>query len=173
MSLRSTVALLLPIIALAACPQPEPTSPVVGLTLPIDPPQPPDLGNYIDRDITVHVFLTDNVRKTCAGTDPFFHFDSDRVTAQDQPGLYALADCMRTGALRDKRILLTGRADPRGSAPVNDKLGLERAERVKDFLVAHGIAAGRTETTSIGKVGAEPAPGKWRTDRRVDIDVIP
>jgi outer membrane protein OmpA-like peptidoglycan-associated protein len=172
MSLRIAAALLLPIL-LVACQEPEPTSPVVGLTLPVDPPQPPDLGNYLDREITVHVFLTDNVQKTCAGTDPFFHYDSDRVTVQDQPGLFALAECMKTGALRYKRLLLTGRADPRGSVAANDKLGLERADRVKQFLVDHGVAADRTETASAGKTAAEPSPSKWRTDRRVDIDVVP
>jgi outer membrane protein OmpA-like peptidoglycan-associated protein len=117
--------------------------------------------------------LTDNLRSTCAGPDPFFHYDSDRVTTQDQPGLYALAACMKTGPLRDKRIMLTGHTDPRGSTPVNDKLGLERAERVKQFLVDQGIASDRTLTASAGKTGADPARDKWRTDRRVDIDLLP
>jgi outer membrane protein OmpA-like peptidoglycan-associated protein len=173
MTSRRTVAILLSTLLLVACHEPEPTSPVVGLTLPIDPPQPPDEGHYLDREITVHVFLTDNLRKTCAGTDPFFHYDSDRVTIHDQPGLHALAECMKTGALRDKRILLTGRADPRGTVDANDKLGLERAEKVKQFLVDHGVAADRTETATAGKTAAEPEPGKWRTDRRVDIDILP
>ena len=167
------LAVFLPALLSAACHAPEPTSPSVGLTEPVDPPQPPDLGHYIDRDITVHVFLTDNLRGLCSGPDPFFHYDSDRITLGDQPGLYALVDCMKTGPLRDKRILLTGRADPRGSVTFNDKLGLERADRVKQFLVDHGIASDRAVTASAGKVAAQAAPSKWRTDRRVDIDLLP
>ena len=173
--MRSPVALglLVPALLLIGCHEPEPTSPTVGLTLPIHPPQPPDEGHYMDRDITVHVFLTENLRGVCKGPDPFFHYDSDRITPQDQPGLFALSECMRTGPLRDKRILLTGRADPRGSEPFNEKLGLERAQRVKQFLVDHGIQTDRIETASLGNIDAEAARSKWRTDRRVDIDIIP
>ncbi len=165
--------LLLPALLLPGCHEPEPTSPTGGLTEPIHPPQPPDEGHYIDRDITVHVFLTENLRSVCQGPDPFFHYDSDRITPQDQPGLYALTACMKTGPLRDKRIRLTGRADPRGSEPFNEKLGLERAMRVKQFLVDHGVETDRIETASLGKIDAEAAHSKWRTDRRVEIDIIP
>jgi peptidoglycan-associated lipoprotein len=127
----------------------------------------------MDRDITVHVFLTDSLRQYCTGPDPFFHFDSDRITSQDQPALYALVSCMDTGPLKGKRIQLTGRADPRGSEAYNDRLGLERAERVKLFLVNHGISTDRVTTASLGKVDADEVKSKWRTDRRVDIDIIP
>ena len=173
MRTRFGYALVLSLIACGACHEPEPSSPSVGLTQPVDPPQPPDLGNYSDRDITVHVFLTDNLRHYCVGPDPFFHYDSDKVTSQDQPGLYALAACMTTGPLKDKRVQLTGRADPRGGVAFNDKLGLERAERVKKFLVDHGVSTDRLVTASAGKLDSDPSPGKWRTDRRVDIDVVP
>jgi outer membrane protein OmpA-like peptidoglycan-associated protein len=173
MNLRIPVALLVSALACVSCHEPEPTSPVVGLTEPINPPQPPDLGHYIDRDITVHVFLTDNLRHSCEGPDPFFHYDSDRITPQEQPYLYALLACLQTGPLRDKRILLTGRADPRGSVEFNAQLGLERAERVKRFLVDHGVSTDRVVAASAGKTEANPERSKWRTDRRVDIDLLP
>jgi OOP family OmpA-OmpF porin len=167
------VVMLASLLAVAACDVPAPTSPVVGLRGPIDPPQPPDLGNYIDRDITVHVLTTDDLRKYCLGTDPFFHYDSDRVTHQEQPDLFGLVSCMQDGPLKNKRIELIGRADPRGSVPFNAALGMERAERVKKFFVDHGIAPDRIVTKSAGKTDAAPQPSKWRTDRRVDIDVLP
>jgi outer membrane protein OmpA-like peptidoglycan-associated protein len=174
MDIRFAFALVVaPCLAIAACHEPEPTSPVVGLTEPTDPPKFPVLDDYPEREITVHMYLTSNVRRFCTGPDPFFHFDSDRVSAHDQPGLYALAICMKTGALKDSRILLTGRADPRGSVAYDEKLGLERAERVKTFLVSQGIAAGRLVTASLGKAGAEAGEDKWGTDRRVDVELIP
>lgn len=173
MSLRSTIPLLATLVLLAACNTPEPASPSVGLTLPVDPPQPPDVGNYIDRGITIHVYTSENLRRYCVGPDPFFHYDSDRITPQDQPGLYALAACLKTGPLQGKRLELTGRADPRGSAAVNEKVGLERAERVKQFLVDQGVAPDRLVAVSAGKTGAHAAPDKWRTDRRVDMEILP
>jgi outer membrane protein OmpA-like peptidoglycan-associated protein len=174
MTIRFAFALALaPCLAFVACQEPEPVSPVVGLTEPVDPPTFPVLDNYPERDITVHLYLMSSIRKFCAGADPFFHFDSDRVSAHDQPSLYSLAVCLKTGALKDSRIELSGRTDPRGSVPYNEKLGLERAERVKAFLVGQGVATGRLVTSSLGKSGAEPGEDKWGTDRRVDIELLP
>jgi outer membrane protein OmpA-like peptidoglycan-associated protein len=172
MTLRCSLVILLALAAASACHEPEPTSPVVGLTQPIDTPQPPDLGNYADRDITIHIYATGNLRQYCVGSDPFFHYDSDLTTPEDQQRLLALVACMMTGPLKDKRIVLTGRADPRGTVPFNDALGLERANRVKAFLVGHGVPTDRVATASAGKSGADPESSKWRTDRRVDIDVL-
>ena len=174
MTVRIAFALVLaPCLAFVSCHEPEPTSPVVGLTKPTNPPKFPVLDDYPEREITVHLYVTSNVRQFCTGPDPFFHFDSDRISAHDQPGLYSLAICMKTGALKDNRVQLTGRADPRGSVPYNEELGLERAERVKAFLVGQGIATGRLVTASLGKAGAEPGEDKWGTDRRVDIELLP
>jgi outer membrane protein OmpA-like peptidoglycan-associated protein len=174
MKTRFAFALALaPSLAFPACHEPEPVSPVVGLTEPVDSPKFPLLDNYPEREITVHLYVTSNVRHFCTGPDPFFHFDSDRVSAHDQPGLYSLAICLKTGALKDNRIRLTGRADPRGTVDYNEKLGLERAERVKAFLVSQGVATGRLVTASLGKAGAEPGEDKWGTDRRVDIELVP
>jgi len=186
MSLRLTLALLAPAALLVACGQPPPATPVVaapsppaavpevaGATEVVDFPQPLDVANYVDRDGTIHIIEGPTLRRYCIGQDPFFHFESDKLTPADEPGLYALAVCMKTGPLQGKRIRLTGRADPRGTAELNMKLGLERADRVKAFLVDQGVAADRIETATAGKVGAAPAPDRWRTDRRVDIDMVP
>jgi len=173
MTIRFAFALALaPCLAFVACQEKDPVSPVAGLTQPVDPPTFPLLDNYPEREITVHLYIMSNVRHFCTGPDPFFHFDSDRISPHDQPGLYSLATCLKTGALKDSRLELSGRTDPRGSVPYNEKLGLERAERVKAFLVDQGIATGRLVTSSLGKTGAEVGEDKWGTDRRVDIELI-
>ncbi len=87
--------------------------------------------------------------------------------------MQTLAACMKDGPLRDRRIALTGRTDPRGSENYNEKLGLERAERVKRYLVANGIDGARIETRSLGKTDASPAPKDWAADRRVQIELAP
>ena len=108
----------------------------------------------------------------CAGPAPFFEFDSSDTRETDQPTMQALADCMITGPLRGKAIKLIGHTDPRGAPGYNDRLGFERAERVKRYLVTHGVDAGRVEVRSVGEGEASQAPKDWPTDRRVEIELV-
>jgi len=55
-------------------------------------------------------------------------------------------------ALRpEARLILEAHADSRGSSAFNKALSQRRAERVKSYLVGHGIAADRIETLALGK----------------------
>ena len=85
------------------------------------------------------MYVAEPVRKVCSGPPPFFEFDSSDTRVTDQPTMQALADCMMSGPLRGKTIKLLGHTDPRGTPNYNDKLGRERAERVKHYLVTHGV----------------------------------
>ncbi len=88
--------------------------------------------------------------------------------------MQVLANCMREGPLRDRAIRLVGRTDPRGSTEAyNDRLGLERAERVRRYLIVQGIAPERILTATAGKADASPFPDDWATDRRVDVELAP
>lgn len=156
---------------LQACHPREPISPPAGLTADVNPPKQPDLGRYPAR-VSVEVlnmYWGENVMSVCKGPAPFFEFDSAHVGPDDKSTIQLLADCMATGPLQGKKIELVGRTDPRGSEEYNEQLGLERAERVKRYLVSHGISAERVKTTSLGKQDASPAPKDWAGDRRVEI----
>jgi peptidoglycan-associated lipoprotein len=107
----------------------------------------------------------------CSGPAPFFEFDSVD-TKKDQPTMQMLANCMIDGPLRGKTIKLIGHTDPRGAVGYNDKLGLERAEKVKTYLLAHGVDANRVQTDTVGEDEANAAPEKWKTDRRVEIQLV-
>jgi outer membrane protein OmpA-like peptidoglycan-associated protein len=48
-------------------------------------------------------------------------------------------------------VLVTGHTDTVGDAAGNDRLSAQRAERVKGYLVAIGIAAGRIRTAGRGE----------------------
>jgi peptidoglycan-associated lipoprotein len=149
-----------------ACHSPEPASPTAGLTQPVDPPKTPDLGHGADRveeRSLYSLYIVDSIRTLCSGPDPFFHFDSSKPDTMDQPTMMNLVTCMTSGPLRGKGIVLVGRTDPR------EKLGLERAERVKRYLVTKGIDDARIRTASLGKDDASPAPADWPSDRRVEV----
>jgi peptidoglycan-associated lipoprotein len=119
------------------------------------------------------MFIVESIRLMCSGPDPFFAFDSSKPMLADQPTMKNLIDCMLTGALRGRTIKLIGRTDPRGTAGLNADLGLRRAEKVKQFLVANGIEQGRIETASMGAEDAAQDPKDWGRDRRVQIELVP
>ncbi len=159
-------------VSAAGCQTPEPESPAAGLTKPVDPPKPPDLGRSPDRrevNLLYNLWLTDPVRAICSGPAPFFEFDSSQTGSQ--PTMQTLVNCMIDGPLKGKAIRLIGHTDPRGTENYNEKLGLERADRVKRYLVANGVAADRVQTSSVGEEEASASPADWPKDRRVEIQL--
>jgi peptidoglycan-associated lipoprotein len=101
---------------------------------------------------------------------PKFGFDEADLSDEDYVVLGKIGRCVTTGPLRGRSITLVGRADPRGSASYNMRLGERRAKAVESFLVTFGVARSQITVTSQGE---RDATGKdeatWRTDRRVDI----
>lgn len=162
-------------LAVAGCnSSTTPTTKTAGLTKPVDPPEMPDLGRGAPRSHTdqlYNLWLAPGVADLCAGPAPFFAFDSSKPDTESQPTMQNLVDCMRSGALKGKSIELIGRTDPRGTDDYNIKLGRERAERVKKYLVANGIDAERVVTDSIGERDAHESPKEWPGDRRVQIEL--
>jgi outer membrane protein OmpA-like peptidoglycan-associated protein len=72
----------------------------------------------------------------------------------------------------DKRITIEGHTDSTGPAQLNEQLSKERADSVKEFLVAQGIEENRIET--VGKGPNEPmvpndSPTNRAMNRRVEI----
>jgi hypothetical protein len=51
----------------------------------------------------------------------------------------------------DAKLLVEAHADTRGSAPYNQDLSERRVERIKQYLVEQGIAAGKVQTAAHGK----------------------
>jgi peptidoglycan-associated lipoprotein len=67
------------------------------------------------------------------------------------------------------RITIEGHCDERGTREYNLALGARRANAVKEYLVAQGVAAGRLETVSYGKerpVCTESNEECWAQNRR-------
>jgi peptidoglycan-associated lipoprotein len=79
-----------------------------------------------------------------------FAFNSATLNEQDKPALQNFA---ATISKYHPNVLITveGFADPAGSRAYNRKLGLQRANAVRDFLVSSGISADQVRAVSYGE----------------------
>jgi peptidoglycan-associated lipoprotein len=143
----------------ASGPAPEPTPPANAAA----PAPSPSASN---------VSISDEIRAKCGipDEDAYFPFDSARVTSKDRTPLDSVARCFISGPLKGRPLKLVGRADPRGESEYNITLGLSRADSVGQYLMARGMAAAKTKTTSRGSMDATGTDeSTWQNDRRVDV----
>lgn len=144
-------------LVLGAC-SGQTTAPVTPPGAP--PPPPPEVTREIQ--LTLGSYL-----QQCPNTLIRFPYNQSQALPQDTPELQALAACLNSSPYQGVKLRLVGRTDREGSDEYNQKLGLERAQYVKDALVRAGVDASRIETESAGAEQAgEGAPGY---DRRVDV----
>jgi peptidoglycan-associated lipoprotein len=126
------------------------------------------------------IFLSDSLRKACGITKiedvkdaPKFDFNKDDILPDDRAVLAQVAQCLTTGPLKGRQVKLVGRADLRGTQEYNMALGERRSNAVLNYLAAMGVSSSQMRETSRGSLdstGSDEA--SWRTDRRVDIDVL-
>ncbi len=122
------------------------------------------------------MYIADEIKAACGikRDEPHFEFDSAALSPAASKILTKLSDCFKTGALKNRGMLLVGHADARGSSEYNMTLGERRAESVQSYLEAQGLAGGRIETVSRGKKDATGNDEtSWAGDRRVDVLLLP
>jgi OmpA-OmpF porin, OOP family len=131
----------------------------------------PDLGRGEARYITIQ--LGPDTFEHCRDVSPKFDFDSSLTYVQDRAQLAAFARCMNKSGMEGRRVLLVGRADPRGSDAYNMSLGQQRAEKIKSLLIASGLSADRIQIESHGEREAKGMRPEYSFgyDRRVDVVV--
>jgi peptidoglycan-associated lipoprotein len=101
-------------------------------------------------------------------------FDYDNATIPDDQKAAISADVAWLQAHPGTKVVVEGHCDERGSEEYNLGLGERRAQTVKAFLVAAGIATDRISTVSYGKerpfvLGHDEKDWKW--NRRAHLDV--
>lgn len=131
----------------------------------------PQLGHGEARYITIQ--LGPDSFEYCRDVSPKFDFDSSVTYVQDRAQLAAFARCMNKAGMENRRVLLVGRADPRGTDEYNQRLGQERAERIKALLISSGLSADRIQVESQGERDAKGHLPEYAYgyDRRVDVVV--
>ena len=107
------------------------------------------------------------------GDRVYFDFDQASIRADAQPNLQAQAGWLQH--YPEIRVRIEGNADERGTREYNFALAARRADAVRDFLVAHGVAAGRIATISYGK--EQPIdPGQddaaWAKNRNAHTAIV-
>ena len=113
--------------------------------------------------------------------DALFDFDQSELRPQGKAMLDDLANTL--GGAAYEVILAVGHTDRLGSTQYNQKLSFKRAESVKHYLVAKGIAPNRIYAEGKGESQPVTKPADCRmtnrkalitclqADRRVDIEV--
>lgn len=109
---------------------------------------------------------------TAMGGPITFASDGFGLTPADEQTLTQVADKLK--ACPGAQATINGYSDDAGAEPVNIAMSSQRAQRVADFLNAHGVAADRLVVKGFGSVnpvaGNDTAVGRAR-NRRVEIAV--
>jgi peptidoglycan-associated lipoprotein len=110
--------------------------------------------------------------RTLLGTMIHFEYDQASIRPNDAGVLDQKVGILQANP--DLRIRISGHCDERGSDEYNLALGNRRATSAKQYLVSHGIDAGRIETVSYGE--ERPlAPGHdedaWAQNRRDEFEI--
>ncbi|NII10480.1 OmpA family protein [Oleiagrimonas sp. C23AA] len=79
-----------------------------------------------------------------------FGFNQSDLREQDKPMLDDFAKVIREHH-SDALITVEGFADPAGSKAYNKRLGMKRAEAVRDYLVQDGLTASQVRAVSYGE----------------------
>jgi peptidoglycan-associated lipoprotein len=100
----------------------------------------------------------------------YFDFNEYSLSTEATASIDKNADCIKqTGGM--KKILLTGRTDPRGTEEYNLALSDHRGQTVKDRLVRMGIDVGRFKLVARGELDSSGTEESgWAKDRRVDVN---
>jgi peptidoglycan-associated lipoprotein len=115
---------------------------------------------------------TEEVRNMLA---TMIHFDYDKANIRSEDAATLDQKIAILQANPEARIRVNGHCDERGSDEYNLALGNRRAQAAKQYLVSHGIDAGRIETQSWG----EEKPlvdghdeSSWSQNRRDEFEII-
>jgi len=107
------------------------------------------------------------------GDRVYFDTDAYEVRSDAQPLLDAQAAWLRRYSSVVVRI--EGNCDERGTREYNLALGARRANSVRDYLVSHGVEAGRISTISFGKeqpLEGGSDEGAWQKNRNGHTAIV-
>ena len=111
-------------------------------------------------------------RSQFAAQTVYFDLDSAKIKASEHSKVEAVATALKGN---NKKLIIEGHTDERGTAEYNRALGEKRAQSAREALVALGVAADRLNTVSFGKdKPVEPlhSEAAWSKNRRAEFVVV-
>jgi len=139
-------------LSVAACAhKPKPAYPTTAPPVAERPPEPPRGPVQSRPEPVTQNALPGSERDFVINIGDRVYFDFDRydVRADAGPLLDAQAGWLKRYPAVQVRI--EGNCDERGTREYNLALGARRANAVREYLVSHGVEAGRISTVSYGK----------------------
>ncbi len=100
-----------------------------------------------------------------------FAFDSYTVSGEESGRVQEVARYLQES---NKRVIVAGFCDERGTAEYNRALGEKRAEGVRDALIADGVSPERVQTVSFGsEMPVDPSSNEnaWARNRRAEFGI--
>ncbi len=105
----------------------------------------------------------------CDDWQIYFATGSHAISSGTRVVLERLAACIRDGRVRE--VTVTGSADPRGTVADNQELGHQRADAIRDVLVANGCRPGVVRARSQGETEASGARENYAAERGASVIV--
>lgn len=119
--------------------------------------------------------VTTNIKETADKTLIYFPYNSTDKRNRADVESYLNDVAVRVKA-SGETVVLVGHTDNAGDSLSNQRLGMQRAEVVRDYLLRQGIAASKIKTSSMGEEQAiQPnttAAGR-AANRRTELRIIP
>jgi OOP family OmpA-OmpF porin len=102
-----------------------------------------------------------------------FDFNKSTLRPESLPILYNAAEILLNNP--DIRVEIQGHTDNIGSESYNKKLSLERAQAVRNFLIAKGVAPNRMTAVGMGEsnpIMDNSTPEGRQLNRRIEFKVL-
>jgi peptidoglycan-associated lipoprotein len=148
-SLRTLALIGAAAAALSACAHHEPPPPPAPAPMAATPPPPP--APYQPMQSQPAGPIPGSVKDFVVSAGDRIYFGTNENTVSPEGG--AILDAQSQWLQRYPQVMvrIEGNCDERGTREYNLALGARRAQAVKDYLAAHGVAAARITTISYGK----------------------
>jgi outer membrane protein OmpA-like peptidoglycan-associated protein len=122
----------------------------------------------------IEIEILGSVAQQCH-LDPTYTYFAYNDGGLDEHGIAVLrevAECMKSGPMLGRSVLVSGYTDITGTRRYNQELGMTRGEAVALELMKHGVCPERIYVRSRGEKYAHADPDLMASDRRVELMLV-